>query len=361
MDHDAVVRVKVREHLPPEVFARRPLRSLLIVPMVALDVALCVLIVQLGWAWWYLLLPISLFLGSLRAGMMFFGHEVTHGATVRSRPLQDLCLYPGCAMFGFSPYVWRVWHNRSHHAHTNEPDKDPDNFGTLEGFLAGSPLKKLFTKFAPGSGHLPSFLYVFLFFAVQAQNVIWSRSREMPGYESFNRQRAAFESLSLLAFWIAIGVWTGPVGMLFIIVVPFLTGNVIILSYVLTNHMLCPLREAKDSLDTSLSVTTLGILDRLHFHFSHHIEHHLFPALCSSQTPHVRRALQELYPDRYMAPAHWKAILMIFRTPRVYDGNDVLIEPFSGRREDIGEVGEALRTGKARLEPRQPVEARSLW
>jgi len=138
-------------------------------------------------------------------------------------------------------------------------------------------------------------------------------------------------------------------------VVPFLTANVIILSYVLTNHMLCPLQEAKDSLDTSLSVTTLGILDRLHFHFSHHIEHHLFPALCSSQTPHVRRALQELYPDRYMAPAHWKAILMIFRTPRVYDGNDVLIKPFSGRREDIGEVGEALRTGKARLEPRQPV------
>lgn len=342
IDSDQTVRALIRAELAPEVFARRPWRCLLMVPLVALDVSLSVLLIKV-WLPWYLAVLLAVVIGNLRAGMMFFGHEITHGATIRARWLQDLLAYPGCAPFCFSPTTWRIWHNRSHHGHTNQPEKDPDNFGTLEEFERHRPLTRWFTKLAPGSGYWLSTIYLFIFFVVQAQNVIWKKSTTMPGYESFSRVRAGVESAILLACWFGISIFMGIRGAVFVVILPLIVANVVILSYVLTNHMLRPLSVSNDTLTTTMSVTTLRILDRIHFHFSHHIEHHLFPAMCSSQTPHVRRVLLEHFGDRYLAPPHWRAVRMIFRTPRVYDGPNALIEPFSARREEIPRVEAALR------------------
>ena len=46
-----------------------------------------------------------------------------------------------------------------------------------------------------------------------------------------------------------------------------------------------------DQLAGSMSVTVPALLDRLHFHFSHHTEHHLFPRLPSDFAPLVRQSL----------------------------------------------------------------------
>jgi len=343
MNGDHLVRAMIRAELAPEVFARRPWRCLLMVPLVGLDVGLSVLLVKV-WLPWYLALLLAMVIGNLRAGMMFFGHEITHGATIRTRWLQDLLAYPGCAPFFFSPSTWRIWHNLSHHAHTNQPASDPDNFGTLEEFRTSRRSTRWFTKLAPGSGNWFNAIYLCTFFTIQAQSVIWAKSTRMPGYERFNRTRAGLESAALLAFWIAISILAGVRGMVLVVILPMLVANAVILSYVLTNHMLRPLSAASDILTTTMSVTTLRILDRVHFHFSHHIEHHLFPAMCSSQMPHVRRVLRERCGDRYLSPPHWHALRMIFRTPRVYDGPNALIDPFRSRREEIPRIEAALRS-----------------
>ncbi|HEV3074660.1 MAG TPA: fatty acid desaturase [Thermoanaerobaculia bacterium] len=332
----------IRAELPPEVFARRPWRCLLMVPLVGLDVCLSALLVKV-WMPWYLAVVLAVMIGNGRAGMMFFGHEITHGATTRVRWLQGLLALPGCAVFFFSPGTWRIWHNLSHHGHTNQPENDPDNFGTLEEWKRSSPLTRWFAKFAPGSGHWCDVLYLFTFFTIQAQSVIWAKSTMMPGFARLNRARAGLESAALIAFWFGMSVLTGIRGTVFVVLVPMAVANAIILSYVLTNHMLRPLSSESDILSTTMSVTTLRILDRVHFHFSHHVEHHLFPAMCSSQTPRVRRVLSERLGDRYLAPSHWRSLCMIFRTPRLYDGPNTLIDPYSLRREEIPHVEAELR------------------
>jgi fatty acid desaturase len=344
MDTDRVVRAAVRAELAPEVFARRPWRCLLMLPLVAVDVSLSLLLVRV-WLPWYFAVPLALLLGNLRASTLFFAHEVVHGATVHARWLQELLAYPACASFFFSPNTWRIWHNQSHHGHTNQPGKDPDNFGTLEEFRSCARRTRWFSKFAPGGGYWPSAIYLFAFFSIQAQNVIWAKSTRMPGYEQFSRARAALETALLVAFWCAVTIVAGPRGALLIVILPMAVGNAVILSYVLTNHMLRPLSAPDDTLTTTMSVRTLGLLDRVHFYFSHHVEHHLFPAVCSSRMPRIRRVLQERFGDRYLCPSHWHAVRMIFHTPRIYDGADALVDPYSARREEIPAVEAALRGG----------------
>ncbi|HZY56171.1 MAG TPA: fatty acid desaturase [Rubrobacteraceae bacterium] len=342
MNSDTLVKAKVRADLPPEVFVRRPMRCLLLIPLLGIVIGGSTALVMLPIPW-YAALAVSVVVGNFYASMMFLGHEIAHGAIVRSRRLQNLLLYPGCAIFCISPYLWRVWHNCAHHAHTNRPDEDPDNFGTLENFLHSPPLTRSFTKTAPGSGHWLSAIYLFAFFTLQAQSVLWWKSRIMPGYRRLKRKRAVVDSVLLATFWIGVSITTGLRGTLFVVVIPMLVANFVVLSYVVTNHMVRPLSDKTDTLSTTMSVTTFKLLDRIHFHFSHHVEHHLFPAMSSSMTPHVRHSLVQHFGDRYLAPPHWRALLMVYQTPRVYDGPQALIEPYSGRREEIPRVEATLR------------------
>ena len=81
-----------------------------------------------------------------------------------------------------------------------------------------------------------------------------------------------------------------------------MVANCMVMIYIFTNHLLRPLTEKHSSLDGTMSVTTLKLIDRLHFHFSHHIEHHLFPSMGSNNYPLVRKILLEITGDRYLTP-----------------------------------------------------------
>jgi fatty acid desaturase len=342
MNNDNLIRAKIRADLFPDAFARRPMQSLWIIPLLGIVISGSVSLVKLSMPW-YAALILSIVVGNFYASMMFFGHEVAHGSMVPSRRLQNLLLYPSFTIFCISPHFWRIWHNRSHHAHTNIPDQDPDNFGTLEEFLRSSPQMRSRIKVAPGSGHWLSTIFLFAFFTLQAQNVFWFKSKRMPGYNRLNRKRVVADMVVMVVFWIGISIITGLRGTIFVVVIPMIVANFVVLSYVVTNHMLRPLSHKPDILDTTMSVTTFKFLDYIHFHFSHHVEHHLFPAMCTSMIPHVRHSLIQHFGDRYLAPPHWWALLMMYQTPPVYDGLQTLIEPYSGRREGIPRVEAKIR------------------
>jgi fatty acid desaturase len=342
MNLDSQVRAVIRADLRPEVFRPRPLRCLLMIPLLGCVVggSLAVALAPLPW---YAALVVSTLVGNFYASMLFLGHEIGHGAAVRSRRLQRLLLYPGCAIFLLSPWLWLIWHNGSHHGHTNKPDEDPDLFGTLDGFLRRPPSSRLLIRVAFGSAYWPSAIYLFCFFSLEVQAVLWWKSRTLPGYRRLNRRRAVTDTALLAAFWIIVAIASGPRGAVFVVLVPMLVANFVVLSYVVTNHMLRSLSYDNDTLATTMSVTTAKLFDRLHFHFSHHVEHHLFPAMSSSMAPQVRGSLIRHFGDRYVAPPHWRALMMVFRTPRFYDGHDRLIEPWSGRRKEISQVESDLR------------------
>ena len=215
--------------------------------------------------------------GNAYGALMLFGHELAHGAMVRSRRAQNALLYLTGLIFCLPPGFWRVWHHTAHHAHTNVPDRDPDNFGTFEGFRP-TPMRRLLMKFAPGSGHWLSGAYLFTFFTVHSQWVLWAKSRDW-GWSVADRRRAMAESLGMAAWWVGFGYTLGWWAAVVAVLIPMAVANAVIMSYIVTNHLLRPLSARRNTLATTMSVRTWRVLDLLHFHFSHHVEHHLFPGM----------------------------------------------------------------------------------
>jgi fatty acid desaturase len=148
---EAQLRRAIVADLPPAALQRRPFRVLLLLPLIALVVGTSALLLQPALSW-YLIVPTLLVLGNAYVALMFFGHEVAHGATVRSRRLQDAVLWPTCAIFVVSSHLWRYWHNELHHGRTNVPSDDPDRYDLVED-LPKTPafVRWLTTRFAPGA------------------------------------------------------------------------------------------------------------------------------------------------------------------------------------------------------------------
>jgi fatty acid desaturase len=342
MSADSLVKARIRAALPGNTFSRRPLRLVLMLPMVTAVVTISTLLVVLPMPW-YVASVAAVVLGNIYGSLMFLAHEVGHGATVRSRRIQRLFMYPGCAIFLLSPRLWVIWHNQSHHGHTNRADEDPDVFGTLERFMRSRSSLQAVHKFAPGSRYWRSAVFFLTFFTIHSQTVLWSKSRIFPGYEGLDRRRAEADSIVMAAFWVALSVGVGLRAAIFVVVIPMLAANCVVLAYIVTNHMVRPLTHEADTLLTTMSVRTVWLLDRIHLNFSHHVEHHLFPAMPSSMTPRVREVLTTQFPNEYLAPTHWRALASVLRTPRLYDGSSTLFDPYHGFRVDIPQVESRLR------------------
>src|SRR5260370_326166 len=106
-----------------------------------------------------------------------------------------------------------------------------------------------------------------------------ARRLRLPDFSSMRRRRAIIDTLALAGFWVGVGVLAGPRGAVLVVVLPMLVSNFVVMSYIVTNHMLCPMAPSRDTLNTTLSVPTHKILVIAHFHFSHPLEHHLFLAM----------------------------------------------------------------------------------
>lgn len=326
------IRDKIRSEFPHACFEPQPHRALYYGPLVVL----C------GCGTWYVgwetpSLPISLLisivLGNTYAMLLLLSHEVLHGACVRNRRLQTILSYFGMAPFLISPSLWRYWHNRMHHGHTNQADVDPDLFGTLKRY-ENHPFQKNVVALAPGSRLLRSGLFFFYWFTFHGQVILWVHSRSRL-FRDFDRTRAGAETVIFAVGWAALGWLMGPRGATFGIVLPLALGNAILMSYIATNHFLRPLVDHDDPLDSAMSVRTLRWLDRMHFNFSHHVEHHLFPAMSPKFAPRVRDWLERHEARRYLAPAQWRALVWLYRTPRVHADRATLCDPRDPRRTRV--------------------------
>lgn len=199
---EAQLRAKIRADLPAEVFIRRPRRALLVIPIAGLIIAGSVAL-AVSSPPWPLALICAFLLGNGYVSLMLLGHEIGHGATVRSHRLQDACLYFTGAVYCLSPHLWRIWHGQVHHPHANIDGRDPDNFGTLEVYERSPAIQRFMIKTAPGSGHWLSIFYPFLFFTFQAQGVLFYKSKYILGFEHLRRVQAVADTLTMATFWVA--------------------------------------------------------------------------------------------------------------------------------------------------------------
>jgi fatty acid desaturase len=332
---------KLRSELPAEAFRPQAWRAWLAVPLVTF-IAFGLFVLLTDRLAWYWALPLSLAVGNAFGSLGFLGHETLHGSVTKNRTIQNLIGYFAFAPFCFTPTLWRVWHNQVHHVHTNEPDIDPDSYGTLTRFQK-VPLAKFQFKTGVGSGSAVTLLFFFYRFTYHAQIVLWVISKKYADlFRALPRKRAIAESMALFAFWIGLAIWAGPKGALFGVVIPLAVANAILMSYIATNHFLRPLAQIDEPVDNSMSVTVPKWVDWMHLNFSHHVEHHYFPTMSPRYVPLVRQALLKYVPDRYLAPPHWRAVLWLYKTPRVYKDATTLVDPYRHREVPIPEVEHVL-------------------
>ncbi|MDX1693072.1 MAG: fatty acid desaturase [Ketobacteraceae bacterium] len=323
-NHVRQLRDQIKKDLPADTFQPRKWRLIWFLPLVASIITGWLLLTQLSLAWYWNIL-IALVIGNSFASLGFLAHEVSHGAMGIQGKWKTLFAGIGFAPFLLTPGFWHRWHNLAHHGNTNMGDRDPDSFGTLKRYERNPGQKKLL-KLAPGSGTWYSYLFLFYSFTLHSQAVLWFQTGHRNEFKGFNRPRAIAGMFALLGGWIVLGVLMGGKAALFGLLLPHLIGNAIIQSYILTNHFLRPQTDINDPVDNSMSLKSRPLLDRLHFNFSHHVEHHLFPRLPMNKAPRLRQWFLENMPDRYVYPGHWTAIKYLYKTPRVYADALTLID-----------------------------------
>jgi fatty acid desaturase len=101
-------------------------------------------------------------------------------------------------------------------------------------------------------------------------------------------------------------------------ILPLSIGYAGVMFYIYTNHFLCPMTDINDPLVNSVSLKMPKVFDLLHFNFSYHTEHHLFPSINSDYYPLVQELLQTHYPESYNLIPFGEAWQLLLSTPRHY-------------------------------------------
>ncbi|MGB8001571.1 MAG: acyl-CoA desaturase [Anaerobacillus sp.] len=326
---------RIKKHLPKEAFKPAPARLIGGLTYVAITVT-CFLIIGLFNLPLFLNLIFSVIIGASFAGMGFLGHEILHGTVVRNPWLRDLL--GGIAFWPLStgPKLWRKWHNLNHHVHTQHDEKDPDAWPTLERISKLTIFKWVY--------NLPLFLRaLFAFASLAVQFTAHSLKMFFVYVKEFQPHNQREVWLQMIVPWLT---WLGLIFVMgfekwvFAFLIPLLISNFVVMAYISTNHRLNPLTQVNDPLANSLTVTVPKWVDVIHFNFSYHTEHHLFPGMNPKYYPLVKQQIKEMWPERYHEMPMTQALIALWRTPRVYFERNELIDPI--RNHTYGSLGNNL-------------------
>ncbi|HEX5058869.1 MAG TPA: fatty acid desaturase [Kofleriaceae bacterium] len=273
----------------------------------------------------------SLVIGVCMSAVAFLGHETLHGAVVRGRlairVVGWICLLP----FTCSPTLWTAWHNRVHHNQCAKPGADPDMYPTLSEYETQPAMRIMADYFGLGGRRLSSVFSLLLGFTGQSQQMLWEARKH--GFLDGPRYMRAIGELVLgVGFWTAVALLIGFVPFAFVYLLPLIVANVVVMSFIMTNHNLSSLTPTvNDPLVNSLSVTLPRPLEWLSLDFGYHVEHHVFPTMSARHGRRVREALRAQFPDHYQSMPLPRALGQLWRTGRVYQDNTTLIDPRTGR------------------------------
>ena len=317
----------LRRDLPPEVF--RPARSRLwFVPAHLVVIVVATLAIARGWVPWPTFPLLALAIGASFACLTFVAHEALHGGIVRGKIARHVVGWIGFLPFMLSPRLWVAWHDRVHHANANLPD-DPDMYPTLAEYRGSRRIRFFVDAFSLGGRRWRGGLSLVLGFTVQSAHQLFVAEKR--GFLSKREHRLAIaETLLGIAVWTTVAALVGVVPFLFVFVLPHVIANIIVMSFILTNHGLSPLVAINDPLVSGLSVTTPRWVDWLTLRFGFHVEHHLFPAMSSRHALEVRELVRRRWPERYQSLPLLAAIRELHRTARVYKDAVTLVDPLTG-------------------------------
>ena len=289
---------------------------------------------------------LSIFMGISLAALTFFMHDLMHGAVIQSKKNTYLIgLSIGLLNF-FPPLFWQRTHN-FHHARAGNID-DPDRM-----YVWAERPRNLFEKFIYGLRiskdsynaffSLISMSFGFFWYFFTMFYALFQKNPKGSQYQGVNKLFKAKEMiivfrevlliLSFQGFLFAIVAKCNFLNYFLISLLPVRIAHFTTMLYIHTNHFLSPLtNEIDDPLINSLSLKNSWLVDKVFSNFSHHVEHHLFPAMSSSHYPKVRKLLLDLYPNRFQLIPMIDAVKLLCTTPRIYNNNNQLVN-YDGREK----------------------------
>ncbi|WP_078549942.1 fatty acid desaturase family protein [Litchfieldia alkalitelluris] len=330
---------RIKPHMPKEAFKPVPARLWGGLAYLLVIIA-CFLVIGLFDLPMIVNLVLAFVLGTSFAAMGFLGHEILHGTVVRTAWLRDVLGAIAFWPLSTGPSLWRKWHNLTHHVHTQDDENDPDSWPTLEAMMKKPILRWIYK--------LPlSFRAFVCFCSLAIQFTAHSLKMFMVYIKEFNvkkRPKVWIELILPWATWIGLLFILGPTKWIFAFLLPLLIANFIVMGYISTNHRLNPLVPVNDPLANSLTVTVPKWVDVLHFNFSYHTEHHLFPGMSSKYYPLVKQHIKRMWPERYHEMPLIRALIALWKTPRVYFNGNELVDP---RKNHLyGSLGNGLDPNK---------------
>ncbi|QHE51859.1 acyl-CoA desaturase [Pontibacillus sp. HMF3514] len=315
----------VKKHLPKDAFKPVPARLFGGLAYLLITVASFLLIGLLNFHPLINLL-FSVVIGFSFAGLGFLGHEILHGTVVRKPWLRDILGAIAFFPLTTGPKLWRKWHNMEHHVHTQHEENDPDAWPTLEKISKMKAFRWVY--------RLPFSVRAFFSFAsLTVQFTAHSMKMFTMYIKEFKPKTQPKVWLQIAlpwATWISLIFVMGLEKWVFAFLIPLLIANFIVMAYISTNHRLNPLVPVNDPLANSLTVTVPKWVDVIHFNFSYHTEHHLFPGMSPKYYPLVKKHIKEMWPERYHEMPMGKALKALWNTPRVYFENYELVDPNQG-------------------------------
>ncbi|WP_088104018.1 fatty acid desaturase family protein [Halalkalibacter urbisdiaboli] len=326
---------RVKKHLPEEAFKPVPTR------LIGGFIYLCVVVASflvIGLLDLHPLVNIlfSFIIGASFAGLGFLGHEILHGTVIKKPWVRDLLGAVAFWPLNTGPKLWRKWHNMNHHVHTQHDEHDPDSWPMLD------KISKL--KFFRWIYRLPFFIRAtFAFASLTIQFTMHSLKCFFIYIKDFNpktQPKVWLQAILPWVSWFALLPIMGFSNWFFAYLLPLFIANFIVMAYISTNHRLNPLTPVNDPLANSLTVTVPKWVDVIHFNFSYHTEHHLFPAMSSKYYPLVKEELKKTWPERYHEMPMGQALIALWKTPRVYVEHQELFEPKKGKL--YGSLGHGL-------------------
>ncbi len=282
-------------------------------------------------------ITISTLMGVSLAGLTFFLHDLFHGSIIKSNRIAYIFGLSVGLFNLFAPLFWKRVHNL-HHATTGNIE-DPDRSYILKEKPRNAIEKFVYRMRISDEAFHPmismlfmSFGFFFYFFNTMYYGLLAKKAsiKEDKKYqriqELFKKKRDRLfiggELLVIFSFQAFLYMFVcnqNFISYFFVSLMPVGIAHIIAMSYIHTNHFLSPLTgDIDDPLVNSLSLKNSWIVDKIFSNFSHHVEHHLFPAMSSSHYPKVRELLLKLYPGRYKLIPMIDAIKMLFKTPRIY-------------------------------------------
>jgi fatty acid desaturase len=331
---------QLRPLLPPEAFLPDPSKLWILFINAAIlilgwGIADC--LPQWNWYFLWLYLPLALVMGNSVIVLLFSTHDLLHSRTIKHPLLRRAVSLLGLAMLWTPPTFWKAVHNREHHGKTNslhDPDRNylseqPDNWGKWiqNLFVPSAEVHPLWLAvgmgYAWGVHTFRNLTSVLLFNHGQTEYPV------TPFQVSSKERRAiALEFMIILGIHVSILSYLGfhPVKLLLSYFLPIWIGYSGVMFYIYTNHMLCRMTDLNDPLINSISIRVPKFFDLLHFNFSHHTEHHIFPGVNSNYYPIVQALLKTKYSDRFNLLDAGEAWRLLLQTPRHYKNQNTFTD-----------------------------------